>query len=44
MSSFLNTKEINTMVRSKVMVSINVLMCFSQFSRYLNYFNSDFDP
>jgi len=45
MSSFQNTKanEILT-VRSKVMALESKLMRFARFSRYLNHFNSDFNP
>jgi len=45
MSSFQKSKEIeNPTVESKVMASRIVLMYFSWFSVYLNYFNFDFDP
>ena len=45
MFSLHNTKEIgNPTVRSKVMALGSVPMCFSQFSQYLNRFNSDIDP
>jgi len=45
MSSFYNTKEIEIpTVGSKVMALRSELMCFSQFSRYLNHFDSDFNP
>ena len=45
MSSFQKAKEIkNPSVGSKVMTLGSVLMCFSQFSQYLNCFNCDFDP
>ena len=39
------TKELgNPTVEPKVMASGNKLMCFARFSRYLNHFNSNFDP
>ena len=45
MSSFQKAKEIkNPTVGSKVMTSGSMMMFFSQFSQYLNYFNSDFGP
>ena len=45
MSSFHKAKEIkNPTVGSKVMTSGSALTHFSQFSQYLNHFNSDFDP
>ena len=45
MSSFQKTKYIKIkMVGSKVMTLGSVLMCISQFSKYLNRFNSDFSP
>jgi len=45
MSSLQKTKEIeNPTVGSKVMALESILMRFARFSRYLNYFNSDFDP
>ena len=45
MSSFQNTKEIeNITVGSNIMASRNELTRQTWFSRYLNRFNSDFDP
>ena len=45
MSSFKKDKEIKIpTVGSKVMTLRSVLMCFSQFSQYLNWINFDFNP
>ena len=44
MSSFHNTKETENPTVSKVMALGSVLTSFSQFSRYPNHFNSNFDP
>ena len=45
MCSFWKAKELgNPTVGSKVMALGNELVCFAWFSRYLNRFNSDFDP
>ena len=45
MCSFWKAKELgNPMVGSKVMASGNELVRFARFSRYLNHFDSDFDP
>jgi len=45
MSSFQKAKEIKIpTVESKVMTSGSVLMRFSRFAQYLNWFNFDFDP
>ena len=45
MSSFHNTKEFDiSIVGSKVMALGSELTHFAWFSRYLNRFNSDFDP